>query len=347
MTIYANSSDKRVPAEWEHQTAIWLQWPGRFEKTYELAFAQFSAIISRYQTLHILVNSSRIEEQAKTALRDLNAVVNHDNIFWHSIPNDSAWMRDNGPVYLIENGELTIQNWEFNAWGGAFGSDIPYQKDNAVPNAVGNILGAPIKQINTVHERGNLEFNGVDTVLLNWSTIGDPRRNKAYTKDQAEEQLKQHFGVSKVVFVEGVIEGDLTHGHIDGIARFINSNSVVVPRCMPSSLCGKKSAHDAKVFDEAATTIEQSGLTVIRDPIEGYVEHRGQQFDAIYMNWLVGNGFVIAVGFGDEKLDHAAKERLQSYFPNRTIYIVEMLDSWFAGGGVHCHTNDQPAISKR
>ena len=33
---------RRVPAEFEPQEAIWLQWPGRFEKTYEPAYAQIS-----------------------------------------------------------------------------------------------------------------------------------------------------------------------------------------------------------------------------------------------------------------------------------------------------------------
>jgi agmatine/peptidylarginine deiminase len=28
----SKSSLKRVPAEWEPQEAIWLQWPGRWEK---------------------------------------------------------------------------------------------------------------------------------------------------------------------------------------------------------------------------------------------------------------------------------------------------------------------------
>ena len=48
----SKSSLKRVPAEWEPQEAIWLQWPGRWEKDYEKAIAKISDIISRYQTLH-------------------------------------------------------------------------------------------------------------------------------------------------------------------------------------------------------------------------------------------------------------------------------------------------------
>jgi surfactin synthase thioesterase subunit len=40
---------RRVPAEFEPQEAIWLQWPGRFEKTYEPAYAEISNVIVQYQ----------------------------------------------------------------------------------------------------------------------------------------------------------------------------------------------------------------------------------------------------------------------------------------------------------
>ena len=48
---------------------------------------------------------------------------------------------------------------------------------------------------------------------------------------------------------------------------------------------------------------------------------------------------------GNPETDIAAKSRIESYFPNRNVYLIEMLSSWAAGGGVHCHTNDQPAFS--
>ncbi len=334
---------KRVPAEWEAQEAIWLQWPGRYEKSYETAFAKLSSIIAEYQTLHILYDVGSIKSQAMQVITKVGGNPNHPNIRWHGVPNDSAWMRDNGPVYVIENGEMQIQNWEFDAWGGAFGADIPYHNDNRVPAKVAEITGLASTHVDVVHERGNLEFNGRDTVMLNWSTIGDRNRNPGYTKPQAEADLKAAFGVSKVVFIEGVVEGDLTRGHIDGIARFINPTTVVVADCTDRSYC-RPGGNDDGVYDNAARVIEEAGFTVIRDPIEGYVNYQGAIFDAAYMNWLVGNGFVITVGFGDEALDQAAKARIQRYFPDRDVYVIEMLESWAAGGGVHCHTNDQPAL---
>ena len=349
MTINSKASEvidktKRVPAEWEPQEAIWMQWPGYWEKDYEITFAKITEIVSRYEKIHILYDSKQIYAEAQKAIRDIKADPENKNIYWHEVPNDNAWMRDNGPVYVFNDNELRIQNWNFDAWGGAFGSDIPFSLDNAVPDKVGTILDIPVDHIDIVHERGNLEFNGLDTVILNWSTISDPRRNLNYNKQQAELDLKKHFGVTNVIFIEGIPDGDLTKGHIDGIARFIDLRTVVVVQCTTQSLC-RLDSNDAQIYDKAAKIIEEAGFNVIREPIEGFVKHNDQMFDTNYMNWLIGNGFVIVPGFGNPETDIPAKSRIESYFPNRKVYLIEMLSSWAAGGGVHCHTNDQPAIS--
>ncbi len=339
-----DSTARRVPAEWEPQEAIWLQWPGPYEKVFETAFAKMAAVIVQYQKLHLLCDSDRIREEARSALQKTGLNPDHPNIVWHIIPNDNAWMRDNGPVYVVVGDEMVVQNWEFDAWGGAFGSFVPYAKDNEVPGRVAEYLGLPVEQVDIVHERGNLEFNGVDTVILNWSALGDPDRNPDYTKAKAEADLKRWFGVSKVVFVEGIPETDLTKGHIDGIARFIDVNTVVVPQCTQASRCKPGDGRDDAVYDNAAKAIADAGFRVLRDPMEATVEYEGKTFDTNYANWIVGNGFVLLVGFDDPETDQAAKSRVESYFPGRDVHVVEMLSSWASGGGAHCHTNDQPAL---
>ena len=336
---------RRVPAEWEPQEALWLQWPGRWEKSHETAFARMTNVIVRYETLHILHASAKVMADARAAIAREGGDPDHPNIVWHAIANDNAWMRDNGPVYVVEDGRLRVQSWTFNAWGGAFGADVPYRLDDQVPAKVADTMSLPVDFVDIVHERGNLEFNGVDTVVVNWSVMGDPRRNASYTREQAEADLKRHFGVSNVVFIEGVPEGDLTNGHVDGIARFIDPTTVVVARCTDTSQCGAEGHPTAAVLEAAAETIAAAGFRVIRDPVEGTSRYRGRTFDTNYMNWLVGNGFVIAVGFDSPRTDSAARARLEGYFPGRDVHVIEMLESWAAGGGVHCHTNDQPALS--
>ena len=253
--------------------------------------------------------------------------------------------RDNGPVYVVQNGQLRAQDWEFDAWGGAFGTNILYAADDAVPVSVAALSGMALDAVGIVHERGNLEFNGSDAVILNWSVIGDPQRNPGYTKAQAIADMKAHFGVTTVVLIEGYVPNDLTKGHVDGIARFIDPTTVVVGQCTMASLC-QPGDTEAAVYDNAAAAIATAGFTVIREPFEGRASYDGgPEFDIDYMNWLVGNGFVIAVGFENVVTNAAAKTRLEGYYPGRTVHVIDMLASWDAGGGAHCHTNDQPAAS--
>jgi agmatine deiminase len=335
---------RRIPAEFEPQAAIWLQWPGRYEKTYEPAYAEISNVIAQYETLHILYDSTRIRDEARTAITGAGGNPDHPNIVWHAIDNENAWMRDNGPVYAVQDGALRVQDWEFDAWGGAFGN-IPYANDNAVPSEVGSVLSMPVDHVNVVHERGNLEFNGVDTVVLNWNVISDPNRGNGYAnKLAAEVDLKNWFGVTKVIWADGPISGDDTGGHIDGIARFIDAGRVVVGNCTTNGHCQPGDADD-QVYDGVAADLAAAGFEVIRMDFNAAITHKGQTFDADYMNWGVGNGWVILVGFNNPATDAAAKAQLEQWFPNRDVYVIEMLESWVAGGGVHCHTNDQPAAS--
>ena len=253
-------------------------------------------------------------------------------------------MRDNGPVYVVQDGQIRIQDWEFDAWGGAFGN-FPYANDNAVPAQVGSVLGMPVDTVNIVHERGNLEFNGVDTLVLNWNVIGNPNRGNGYAnKLAAEVDLKNWFGVSQVIWADGPISGDDTGGHIDGIARFIDANNVVVGNCTTNGHCQPGDSDD-QVYDGVAADLAAAGFEVIRMDFDAEITYKGNKFDTDYMNWGIGNGWVILVGFDNPTTDNAAKAQLEQWFPGRDVYVIEMLESWIAGGGVHCHTNDQPASS--
>jgi PKD repeat protein len=210
---------------------------------------------------------------------------------------------------------------------------------------VGAHLGMPVDHVNIVHERGNLEFNGVDTVILNWNVIGNPNRGNGYAnKAAAEVDLKNWFGVSKVIWADGPITGDDTGGHIDGIARFIDANRVVVGNCTVNGACQPGDSDD-QVYDGVAAELTAAGFEVIRMNFDAEITYGGYTFDADYLNWGVGDGWVILVGFDNPATDNAAKAQLAAWFPGREVFVIEMLESWINGGGVHCHTNDQPAAS--
>ena len=69
------SSLKRVPAEWEPQAGVWLQWPGPWERSYERDFARIASVIVRYQPLHILYSSKSIRANAEEAIKRVRPTV--------------------------------------------------------------------------------------------------------------------------------------------------------------------------------------------------------------------------------------------------------------------------------
>jgi len=36
-------------------------------------------------------------------------------------------------------------------------------------------------------------------------------------------------------------------------------------------------------------------------------------------------------------------QTIEGFFPGRDVVVVETLELWYRGGGVHCVTNDQPS----
>ncbi len=186
-------------------------------------------------------------------------------------------------------------------------------------------------------ERGNLEANGKDIVMLNWDC--QKARNEGWTKEKTNTYLQDKFGVSTILWAEGYDPYDITTGHIDGIARFVSDSTIVVAQVDPTI---EGYSGEAKNLDKLASDAQKLGLTVKRFPVPGWITYEGEELPAMYMNYLVGNGFVLGMKFGNEKWDTDAEKLLQSLYPNRTVHMVVVTELWKSGGGIHCVTNDEP-----
>jgi agmatine deiminase len=57
------------------------------------------------------------------------------------------------------------------------------------------------------------------------------------------------------------------------------------------------------------------------------------------------NGGVIACGFGEERADARAREILSEAYPGHTVVTVDARELFARGGGVHCITQQQPAVA--
>jgi len=65
------------------------------------------------------------------------------------------------------------------------------------------------------------------------------------------------------------------------------------------------------------------------------------------VNHLVVNGGVIACGFGEQEADARAASILGDAYPGREVVTVDARELFARGGGIHCITQQQPAVSGR
>ncbi len=322
---------RRVPAEWEQHASTWMQWPKPVEYSYRKNFSDIIDVLQEYETVDIVVANAWSRTQAQDYLTGQGVPLT--NLNWHIMQYDWAWMRDNGPVWVRERGGSIVQDWGFDGWGGLVSY---WANDDIVPPQVASVEGVPCEDLNLlINERGNLEFNGAGALITSWACLSD--RNPGWTQADMEALFRQAFGVTKVVWLLSAPPGDVTNGHVDGIARFIDERTVAVARYVDQN------DPDAWLYEEAASIIQAAGFDVVRLDVPGYVNYHGTDMPAIYTNWLVANGVVILCGFDVPAWDNAAKATVESYFPGHDVFVVETLELWYWGGGVHCVTNDQPA----
>lgn len=314
---YPNNSvfnaNARVPAEWELHGATWMQWATDYEASMRPAFAQIIKIVKEYEPMHLITSSETAKTKAITYLTSKG--VTQTNITWHIMKTDNSWMRDNGPIYLSDGAKTWVQNWKFDGWGSGFGN-VPSDNDNLIPSQVASYLGLEVEnRQDYVLEKGNVEVNGNGILVINWDCQKD--RNPNVTQDYQETLLKNALGVSKVIWAYGHYNGDGTIGHIDGTARFVDENTIAV------------ADYGSDLENNLAQACRVAGLKVVMYPGD--------------VNWLVGNGFVLAMGEGNSN-DSVLEAKLKELWPNHKIHLIDGSNIVNLGGGIHCVTNDQPVL---
>ena len=102
----------RMPAEWEPHEATWLawpheltDWPGKFAPI-PWAFAEIVRHLTRVERVFLLVESRDAEMRAKATLQKAGAAL--DAITFFYVPTDRGWMRDSGPIAVVENSQSVV-----------------------------------------------------------------------------------------------------------------------------------------------------------------------------------------------------------------------------------------------
>ncbi|MER5637981.1 agmatine deiminase family protein [Kitasatospora sp. NPDC002227] len=254
---------------------------------------------------------------------------------------DDLWARDTGPAFVFAPGGLTGVDLGFNGWG----NKQTHAADGQVARNLLTHYGIPRIQAPITGEGGALEVDGDGTLMATESAWVNANRNPGKSRDQIEASLKELFGVRKVIWLKGVAGQDITDCHVDALARFADPGTVVLHRPGPDTPPDVWSTASDQALQvlSAATDAKGRPLKVV-ELTEPVVEGKGKDFLATYLNYYVCNGGVIVPRFGDQAADDRAAGTIGDLHPGRKVTQVSIDHIAAGGGGIHCATQQQPAV---
>jgi agmatine deiminase len=331
----------RMPEESELHLRTFMQWPVNrvvhpdrvFLGMLQQSIADIANAIAQFEPVIMLMDASH----SNSARRLLSSAVE----IW-DIPTDDLWCRDSGPLFVRNRqGELAVSHLNFNGWG----NKQTHENDGQIARRVAERLGLPLLENGLVGEVGGVDFDGRGTLIAHESSWINRNRNKG-SKAEIEALMLEAFGAERIIWAPGVKDADITDYHIDALARFTAPGNILIQ--MPDEIHpgdpwsrAAFQTHDilARATDAKGRRLE---LVVIPEPANPRV--RAEDFVASYVNYYVCNGAVIAAEFGDREADETAAAALADLYPDREIVMLNADPVGEVGGGIHCATQQQPAV---
>jgi agmatine deiminase len=338
----------RMPGEWEAHAATWLTWPRpdgiSFPDAYESVLPVFAKLVRHLvevEAVEINVWDEALEASARAALE--KAKVPLTRVHFHHFPAYEPWCRDHGPIFIVRERagqrEKAVVDWGYNAWGNKY---PPYDLDDAIPERVAQLRGLPVFKPKMVLEGGSIEVNGRGTLLTTESCLLNANRNPELSRGEIEQALRDYLGVSKIHWLGEGIVGDDTDGHVDDLARFLNPNTIAV--AVEEDIEDANYAVLQENWRRLRTFRDQDDklFRVVKMPMPGMVESRGQRLPASYANFYIANRLVLVPTFRHRN-DAVAVEILQNEFPDRRVVGIDSTDLIWGLGSFHCITQQEPA----
>ncbi len=341
-----NNNQPRLPAEWEIQYAVILTWPHGYGDwapwlaQVEPVFVEIARQVTLRQKLIISCHDAAHEAHVRALLEQNKVVL--ETVAIYTVPSNDSWVRDHGPITVLQNGSAYLLDFTFNGWGGKFDSSL----DDLITrrlHAQGAFNMTPLKTIDLVLEGGSIETDGAGTLLTTSHCLLSPQRNTHLDPRQIESKLCELLGMKRVLWLEhGHLVGDDTDSHIDTLARFCNTDTITYVAC--------EDPHDEHYADLLAMELELKQFRTAHGkpyrliplpwPQAKYAA-TGQRLPASYANFLIINGAVLAPTY-DDPADEAALACLQQCFPQHQIVGIPCLTLIMQYGSLHCVTMQLP-----
>jgi agmatine deiminase len=336
---------RRMPAEGDRQDRLWLAWP---TAGYTLGDSAGDAEEAR-RTWAAVANAAAGFEPVCVVIhpRDVDVAPHYlsGDIELHVREIDDAWIRDSGPTFVNDDGQLAAVTWVFNGWGAQEWAS--WENDSTLGPEVAEWAGARRIDSDLVNEGGGIHVDGLGTVLVTETVQRDPGRNPGITRDAVEAELGRTLGTTKAIWLPRGLTRDSdtfgTRGHVDIVATFASPGVVLLHDQRDTSHPDFEVSAQLRAVLEGETDARGQTLTIVDLPAPKTLRDDEGFVDYSYVNHVLVNGGVIACSFGDDN-DANAVAILRDAYPGREIVTVDARPLFARGGGIHCITQQQPAL---
>ncbi len=350
-----------MPAEHEPHAGCWMLWPERpdnwrlLAEPAQEAYAAVAEAINASEPVTMAVSEAQYAH-ARAALSPSIRTV--------EMSSDDAWMRDVGPTFVVDSGGgRRGVDWRFNAWGGHEGGLYArWDRDELVAQKVLETERADRYRAPIVLEGGSIHVDGEGTVITTEECLLNPNRNPQLSREQLEELLRDYLGAERVIWLGRGVYNDETDGHVDNLACFVRPGVVLLSWADDRSDPQHAISRDALERLEHATDARGRSLEVVRIPSPGPLtiseqeasglelvpttkpRPAGERMAASYVNFYPAAKRIV-FPLLDARFDDAAQEVLRGCFPERELVGVPAREIILGGGGIHCITQQLPALA--
>lgn len=214
----------RMPAEHAEHERTWMAWPSSQEvwgeelSEVQVSIARLATAISEYEPVTMLVPPDEVEQAQEALGEDVEIV---------EAPVDDLWARDTLPNMVVgDEGSLGASHATFNGWG----DKQVHDRDAQLAGIVADRLGVPLADSGLVGEGGGIEVDGAGTVMAAESSWVNENRNPGMSRDEIEGRILDMVGGDRMIWVDGLAGADITDGHIDTLARFVDEDTILVEK---------------------------------------------------------------------------------------------------------------------
>lgn len=345
-----------MPAEWDPHLATYLvwphnleTWPGKFEPIPPV-FAQMAAAIAHFEPLRVLVNDAGQLDEVRAMIRQApspdGSDVRMDRIDLIAVATNDSWIRDHGPIFVnrvapsaATPAQIAL-DWRFNSWGEKYGA---YDLDDVVPRRLAERYGFEVIEPGIVLEGGSIDVNGAGTLLTTESCLLNRNRNPNLTRGEIEEYLRIYLGAAQILWLGDGIAGDDTDGHVDDLARFVASDTIVTVVEDDPADANYAALQDNLRRLRAMRDPAGRPFTIETLPMPPALYYDNTRLPASYANFYIANGGVIVPSFGCAA-DSQAQATLARLFPGRRVVAIPSTDLVWGLGAIHCLTQQHPAV---